>query len=102
MRLALAGGGTGGHLVPGVHLLEHLLARRRAPEDVLWCSAGRPVEERVLDGARARMEGLALERVVLGLEPEASGAPSWLRLVARTAPETRRAARALARHRSEV
>jgi UDP-N-acetylglucosamine:LPS N-acetylglucosamine transferase len=101
MRLALAGGGTGGHVVPGLHLLEHLRACGAVPEDVLWFSAGRPVEERVLGTVAARAGELNLERVVLGLEG-ASGAPSWLRLVARTAPETRRARLALARHGSEV
>lgn len=102
MRLALAGGGTGGHVVPGLHLLEHLRERRAAPEDVLWFSAGRGVEERVLARLPERAGVLALERVVLALEPEASGAPTWLRLIARTAPETRRARAALARHESEV
>ncbi len=102
MRLALAGGGTGGHVVPGLHLLEHLRAREAVPEDVLWFSAGRGVEQRVLAHLPERAGVLALERVVLTLEPEASGAPSWLRLVARTGPETRRAHAALARHQSEV
>ncbi|MSR62555.1 MAG: hypothetical protein EXS08_08945 [Planctomycetes bacterium] len=102
MRLALAGGGTGGHVVPGLHLLEHLRARGAVPEDVLWFSAGRAVEERVLSGARERLGPLALERVVLSLEPAESGAPSWLRLLARTAPEMNRARRALERHASDV
>jgi len=102
MRLALAGGGTGGHVVPGLHLLEHLSARSEVPEDVLWFSAGRAIEERVLAGFAGRTGGPALERVVLALEPEGSGAPSWLRLMARTTPETRRARRALERHASEV
>lgn len=101
MRLALAGGGTGGHVVPGLHLLEHLRARGTAPEDVLWFSAGRAVEERVLARVSERAGTLALERVVLGLEG-AKGAPSWLRLVARTGPETQRARRALLGHGSEV
>lgn len=102
MRLALAGGGTGGHVVPGLHLLEHLRERDASPEAVLWFSAGRPVEDRVLAHVNERAGALALERVVLGLESGASGAPSWLRLAARTGPETVRARAALARHRSEV
>jgi UDP-N-acetylglucosamine--N-acetylmuramyl-(pentapeptide) pyrophosphoryl-undecaprenol N-acetylglucosamine transferase len=102
MRLALAGGGTGGHVVPGLHLLEHLRARDAVPADVLGFSTGRAVAERVLADLPRRVGALALERVVLALEPATSGAPSWLRLVARTAPETGRARRALARHGSEV
>jgi len=102
VRLALAGGGTGGHVVPGLHLLEHLDARRATPEDVLWFSAGRAVEERVLARLDARAGELALERVVLTLEPETSGAPSWARLLARTPLETHRARRALKRHGSDV
>jgi UDP-N-acetylglucosamine:LPS N-acetylglucosamine transferase len=102
MRLALAGGGTGGHLVPGLHLLEHLRARDAAPRDVLWFSSGRAIEERVLAGLDRRLEPAALERVVLALEPAGSGAPSWLRLATRTGPELRRARLALARHGSEV
>lgn len=102
MRLALAGGGTGGHVVPGLHLLEHLRARQAVPEDVLWFSAGRGVEERVLARLSERAGVLPLERVVLALEPETSGPPSWLRLFVRTTPEARRARAALGRHRSEV
>src|SRR5688572_20932647 len=99
MRLALAGGGTGGHLVPGLHLLEHLRERGATPEDVVWFSSGRAIEERVL----ARLEpSSTVERVVLALEPEGSGAPSWLRLAVRAAPETRHAESALKQHRSEV
>src|SRR5262245_8066659 len=102
MRLALAGGGTGGHVVPGLHVLEHLCAQGTAPVDVLWFAAGRAIEERVLARSPERLAGVALERVALRLEPEARGAPSWLRLAVRTPPETRRARAALARHESEV
>jgi len=100
MRLALAGGGTGGHVVPGLHLLEHLHARGSRPEDVLWFSAGRAVEERVLAHASERAGAAPIERIALTLE--AHGAPTWLDLAMRTGPETRRAREALARHASEV
>lgn len=102
MRLALAGGGTGGHLVPGLHVLEHLRDHGAAPEDVVWFSSGRAIEERILAGLRERAALRSLERVVLALEPEGSGAPSWLRLAARTGPQVRRAREALTRHASEV
>lgn len=100
MRLALAGGGTGGHVVPGLHLLDHLRAAGRSPEDVLWFTTGRPVEEHVFGGAGRRHPDL--ERVALTLEPPGSGAPSLWRLARRTWPEVRRAGRALERHRSDV
>jgi UDP-N-acetylglucosamine:LPS N-acetylglucosamine transferase len=100
MRLALAGGGTGGHVVPGLHLLEHLRGSGRPPADVLWFTTGRPVEERVFGPVTGRSEGL--ERVPLALEPPGGGAPSLWRLAHRTWPEVRRAGRALERHGSEV
>jgi UDP-N-acetylglucosamine--N-acetylmuramyl-(pentapeptide) pyrophosphoryl-undecaprenol N-acetylglucosamine transferase len=102
LRLALAGGGTGGHVVPGLALLEHLRDRGAPPEDVLWFSAGRSVEERALARLPERAGAIPLERVVLALEPPESGAPSWARLLARTAPETKRARTALQRHASDV
>lgn len=101
LRLALAGGGTGGHIVPGLHVLEHFRAQGTALADLLWLSAGRTVEERFLDGLPARF-ALPVERVALALEPREQHAPSWMRLVSRTPPELARARAAFARHRSQV
>ena len=50
LRLAFAGGGTGGHLVPGLHLLAHLRERDSLPADLLWFTSGRAVERHVLAG----------------------------------------------------
>jgi UDP-N-acetylglucosamine--N-acetylmuramyl-(pentapeptide) pyrophosphoryl-undecaprenol N-acetylglucosamine transferase len=83
-----------------LHLLEHLRARGSLPEDVLWFSAGRAVEERVLAHATERAGAAPIERIALALE--ARGAPTWLDLALRTGPETRRARAALERHGSEV
>src|SRR5262245_33373630 len=86
LRLALAGGGTGGHIVPGLHLLdaagEQGAAAGAAPlADLLWLTSGRQVEERVLSGLEARLAPLPVERVGLPLEPEGGGAPSRPALV---------------------
>ena len=112
LRLALAGGGTGGHLVPGLHVLAAARARGNAPlADLVWFTSGRAVEERVL----ARLPELAqpahaargaddvrVERVALVLEPEGGGAPSRSALVLRTPRAVSVARRALVAHQSEV
>jgi hypothetical protein len=88
LRLAIAGGGTGGHLVPGLNLCR----RTEQLDDVLWLTSGRKVEDRVLHGIDERLGHVSWERVVLALEPRGGGAPSRPGLLVRSAP--RGAARA--------
>ncbi len=107
LALALAGGGTPGPLVPGLHLLRHLShpasGRPATPlADVLWFVAGRPVEESVLHDVEELLGDVHLERAVLRLEPGGGGAPSRARLVRRLLPEVRVARRALRRHGTDV
>ena len=103
MRLALAGGGTGGHVVPGLHLLAELADNEALElEDLVWFGAGRPVEERVLTGLAEAVGDASWERVVLHLEPDGGGAPSLGGLGLRLLPAVRRARRTLAQHRTEV
>ena len=106
VTVSLAGGGTGGHVVPGLHLLSHLHRMGAAPERVLWFLTGRAVEEEVLGGAGDAGDagdlGCALERVVLRLEPPGGGAPSLARVARRLLPETLRARRALKTSRASV
>ncbi len=60
MRLLIAGGGTGGHLFPGVAIAQQLL--RRDPEhEVLFVGAGKELEVRVLE-----KEGLPHRAVLAG------------------------------------
>ena len=102
LRVALAGGGTGGHVVPGLHLLAHAKRRERAT-DVLWFGAGRAIEDRVFAGGARNEEGVgAIRRVALALEPPRGGAPSRLRLAATIAPAVLQARRAMARQRTSV
>ena len=102
LRLAVAGGGTGGHVVPGRHLLDVLAAQRGAVQDLLWFHGARPAEERCLREIDGHPAALAFERVALPVEPEVGGAPTLGLLTRRMLPAVLRARRALARHRSQV
>lgn len=102
LRLAFAGGGTGGHIVPGLHLLDAARDAGVEVEDLVWFTSGRAVEERVLAELERRAEGVPCERVALDLEPPGGGAPSLARTAVRAAPNVARARRALREHGSEV
>lgn len=102
LRLAFVGGGTGGHIVPGLHLLATASEGACAIEDVLWFTSGRGVEARVLTGLDRVRGSTAVERVALPLEPEGGGAPTRSALVLRTPRAVVRARAALVRHRAQV
>ena len=60
MRVLFAGGGTGGHLFPGIAVARELV-RRHSQVDVVFVGAGRALEARVLSH-----EGFRRERVRIG------------------------------------
>ncbi len=106
LRLAIAGGGTGGHVVPGLHLLDALHEGLDGAEgrldDLLWFHSGRRAEDRCMAELDRHPAAPDLERIVLELEPQGGGAPSLRRLGRRIVPAFLKARRALALHRTQV
>ena len=58
MKLIIAGGGTGGHLFPGIAVAEEFLSRDPANE-VLFVGTGRGIEARAVPAAGYRLELIA-------------------------------------------
>lgn len=101
-RVAFVGGGTGGHVVPGFHLLAAARAAACTPTDLVWFTSGRPVEERVFAAGANVLADVPHERVVLPLERAGGGAPSRTALVLRAPAAVVAARRSLVAHKSEV
>lgn len=104
LRLAIVGGGTGGHVVPGLHMLAELVRADDLPalDDLVWFETGRAAEGAALARLGPLVAPLAPERIRLRIEPAAGGAPSLPRLLALTPREVWRARRALKAHRTHV
>jgi len=102
LRVAFVGGGTGGHVVPGLHLLADADAREERPQDLVWFTSGRPVEERVFAGSSVLLGRVSHQRIALPLEARGGGAPSRTALALRAPAAVVAARRALVAHKSEV
>lgn len=99
LRIALAGGGTGGHLVPALNLLAWGVAQERIAS-LLWFVTGRAVEERVIGDLGARF-GLPATLVDQSLEGRRA-APGRLQQLVGLPGAVARARRELARFRPHV
>ena len=62
MRLLIAGGGTGGHLFPGIAVAEEFLARNSANE-VLFVGTERGIEARLLPRLGYRLQSISASGV---------------------------------------
>ena len=98
MRLAFAGGGTGGHIAPGRRVLEALDER---PTDLVWFTSGRAVEDRALTGLEESLGDAGWERVKGKIEPPEGGAPGLARIARRLLPEVWSARKKLKEHESQ-
>lgn len=63
MKLLIAGGGTGGHLFPGIALAEELLTRQPGLNDVLFVGTARGIEARCVPEAGMKIEYIDVEGI---------------------------------------
>jgi len=62
IRVLFGGGGTGGHLFPGIAIAQELMERNRENE-VLFVNTGKPFEQRALENAGFRQSVITAEGI---------------------------------------
>jgi UDP-N-acetylglucosamine--N-acetylmuramyl-(pentapeptide) pyrophosphoryl-undecaprenol N-acetylglucosamine transferase len=62
LRVVIAGGGTGGHLFPGLAIAQEFMARNER-NTVLFVSTGNPLERSVLGQTDFRLETITAEGI---------------------------------------
>jgi UDP-N-acetylglucosamine--N-acetylmuramyl-(pentapeptide) pyrophosphoryl-undecaprenol N-acetylglucosamine transferase len=62
LRVVIAGGGTGGHLFPGLAIAQEFMARNKG-NTVVFVSTGNPLERSVLDPTDFRLESVTAEGI---------------------------------------
>jgi len=106
LRLAVVGGGTGGHVMPERHLLAWLTEGVGPDgvslEDLVWFETGRRAEIEAMAGLEEDLAGTPVERVRLTVEPPGGGAPGLGRLALRSPRAVLAARAALKRHRAQL
>ena len=62
LRVVIAGGGTGGHLFPGIAMAQEFMARNER-NSVLFVSTGNPLERSVLNETDFKLETITVEGI---------------------------------------
>lgn len=62
LKVVLAGGGTGGHLFPGIAIAQELMARN-SQNEVVFASTGNQFEQRVLSKMNFALERISVEGI---------------------------------------
>ena len=62
LRIAIAGGGTGGHLFPGIAIAQEFM-RRDLHNEIIFISTGNPLEKRILSKLNYALERITVEGI---------------------------------------
>ena len=62
LRIAIAGGGTGGHLFPGIAIAQEFM-RRYLHNEIIFVSTGNPLEKRILSKLNYALERITVEGI---------------------------------------
>ena len=62
LRIAVAGGGTGGHLFPGIAIAQEFMTRNLQNE-IIFVSTGNPLEQRILSKMNFVLERITVEGI---------------------------------------
>ena len=62
LRIAIAGGGTGGHLFPGVAIAQEFKVRN-SQNEIIFVSTGNPLERRILSKLNFTLECISVEGI---------------------------------------
>jgi UDP-N-acetylglucosamine--N-acetylmuramyl-(pentapeptide) pyrophosphoryl-undecaprenol N-acetylglucosamine transferase len=62
LRIAIAGGGTGGHLFPGIAIAQEFMTRN-VHSEIIFVSTGNPLEQRILSKLNLKLARITVEGI---------------------------------------